>query len=161
MNDDLIRRSDTMKAVFQKPAIHGCDGSWYHADDIKDALESVPAEDRPTVIKVKSITKKEDYESLADRIRQQASTAAELVPSSDRPQGWIPCNERMPSEKEWVESYIRDEHASEFIVMIKGASRPTTLYLSKDHYWFDENHYFYEVCAWMPLPEPWKGANNE
>lgn len=47
MSDDLIRRSDAIKAVFQKPAIHGCDGSWYHTDDIKDALESVPPADRP------------------------------------------------------------------------------------------------------------------
>ena len=45
--DDLIKRSDAIKAVLQKPAIHGCDGSWYHADDIKDALESVPTADRP------------------------------------------------------------------------------------------------------------------
>ena len=47
MSDDLIKRSDAVKAVFQKPAIHGSDGSWYHADDIKDALENVPSADRP------------------------------------------------------------------------------------------------------------------
>ena len=47
MSEDLIKRSDAVRAVFQKPAIHGSDGSWYHADDIKDALESVPSSDRP------------------------------------------------------------------------------------------------------------------
>jgi hypothetical protein len=47
MSEDLIKREDAIKAVFQKPAIHGCDGSWYHADDIKDALESVSSADRP------------------------------------------------------------------------------------------------------------------
>ena len=73
---------------------------------------------------------------------------------------WIPCEERLPNEKERVESYIRDKKASEFIVTIKEANRPTTLYLSWDNYWFDENRSFYEVIAWMPLPEPYmKGAD--
>lgn len=40
---DTIYREDAIKAVFQKPAIHGSDGSWYHADDIKDALENAPS----------------------------------------------------------------------------------------------------------------------
>lgn len=80
---------------------------------------------------------------------------------ADRSQEWIPCSERMPNEKEWIESYIRDKRASEFIVMIKGASRPTTLYLSRDHYWFDENRNFYEVIAWMPLPKSYEGADDE
>lgn len=44
---DMIYREDAIKAVFQKPAIHGSDGSWYHADDIKDALENAPSADRP------------------------------------------------------------------------------------------------------------------
>ena len=45
--EDLIKRSDAIKAVMQKPAIHGSEGSWYHADDIKDALENIPSADRP------------------------------------------------------------------------------------------------------------------
>ncbi len=46
MNDDTIKRSDAIKAIMQKPAIHGSEGSWYHADDIRDALEKVPSADR-------------------------------------------------------------------------------------------------------------------
>lgn len=76
-------------------------------------------------------------------------------------QEWIPCSERLPSEKEWTDSYIRNKKASEFFVMIKGADRPTTLYLSRDYYWFDENRDFYEVVAWMPLPEPYKAESEE
>ena len=45
--DDLIKRSDAIKAILQKPAIHGSEGSWYHADDIRDALNAVPSADRP------------------------------------------------------------------------------------------------------------------
>ena len=44
---DLIKRSDAIKAILQKPAIHGSEGSWYHADDIRDALNAVPSADRP------------------------------------------------------------------------------------------------------------------
>ena len=47
MKDDTINRRDAMKAIINKPAWHGSDGSWYHADDIKDALENVPSADRP------------------------------------------------------------------------------------------------------------------
>ena len=83
------------------------------------------------------------------------------LPSADRPQEWIPCSERLPNEREWIRSYVRSKRASEFIVMIKGANRPTTLYLSKDHYWFDDNNDFYEVVAWMPLPDTRSGQDNE
>lgn len=41
--DDLIRRSDAIKEIMNKPAWHGSEGSWFHSDDIKDAIESVPA----------------------------------------------------------------------------------------------------------------------
>ena len=47
MKDDTIKRSDAIKAILQKPAIHGSEGSWYHADDIRDALNAVPSADRP------------------------------------------------------------------------------------------------------------------
>lgn len=47
MSDDVIRRSDVIKAIFSKPACHGSDGSWYHSDDIRDAVDSTPSADRP------------------------------------------------------------------------------------------------------------------
>ena len=70
---------------------------------------------------------------------------------------WIPVSKRLPDEDERIKSYDRTEHASEFIVMIEGATNPTTLYLTMDNYWKDENGYFYTVIAWMSLPEPYKG----
>ena len=45
--EDLIKRSDAIKAVINKPAWHGSDGSYYHGDDIRDALKDVPSADRP------------------------------------------------------------------------------------------------------------------
>lgn len=44
---DLIEREDAIKAIFSKPACHGSDGSWYHSDDIRDAINNTPSADRP------------------------------------------------------------------------------------------------------------------
>ena len=71
------------------------------------------------------------------------------LPSADRPQEWIPCSERLPKDNrevlislEWgidIGTYERGEWRSEWI----------------NHY-DDDN-----VLAWMPLPEPMKGADDE
>lgn len=70
---------------------------------------------------------------------------------------WTPCSERLPEVLDGIE----DEDCPEFNVMIKGASVPTTLTYSSDGSWFDDLGEVYEVIAWMPLPEPWKGKNDE
>lgn len=69
---------------------------------------------------------------------------------------WIPCSERLPNEIEFQEVYCRNQYAAEFLVTIKGATRPTTLYF-KNNSWFDEERNYYKVAAWQPLPEPYKG----
>lgn len=69
---------------------------------------------------------------------------------------WIPCSERLPNEIEFQEAYCRNKYAAEFLVTIKGATRPTTLYF-KNNSWFDEERNYYNVVAWQPLPEPYKG----
>lgn len=68
---------------------------------------------------------------------------------------WISVSERLPDENERRKSYDRTKYASEFIVMIEGATNPTTLYLTMDNYWKDDNGVFYSVKAWMPLPKPY------
>ena len=74
---------------------------------------------------------------------------------------WILVSERLPYEDERIKSYVRAEYASEFIVMIEGATNPTTLYLTMDNYWKDDYGNFYTVIAWMPLPEPYKEIKRE
>lgn len=69
---------------------------------------------------------------------------------------WIPCSERLPSEEEFIKAYCRNSYAAEFIVMIKGATLPTTLYF-KNGSWTDMKGNYYNVVAWKPLPEPYKG----
>lgn len=70
--------------------------------------------------------------------------------------GWIPCSERLPNEIEFQETYCRNQYAAEFLVTIKGATRPTTLYF-KNNSWFDEQRNYYKVVAWQPLPASYKG----
>lgn len=66
--------------------------------------------------------------------------------------GWIPVKERLPNEAEFVKAYCRNHYCAEFIVMIEGATRPTTLYY-KNRIWADENNNQYRVVAWQPLPK--------
>lgn len=73
--------------------------------------------------------------------------------------GWIPVEERLPIEEDFLEAYCRNKYAAEFVVMIKDATRPTTLYY-KNGSWFDEVRNYYNVTAWQPLPAPYKGALN-
>lgn len=69
--------------------------------------------------------------------------------------GWIPVEERLPNKREFQEVYCRNHYAAEFLVTIKGATRPTTLYF-RNRNWFDEEGNYYSVVAWRPLPEPYK-----
>ena len=76
-------------------------------------------------------------------------------------QRWIPVSERLPNEDEFIKSYRRNKYAAEFIVMIKGANRPTTLYFTHDGWWTDNMKDRYDVTAWMPLPEPYRESEEE
>ena len=78
------------------------------------------------------------------------------VPSADRPQ-WIPCSERVPIEYRTV--LVTWEYA--------GKSYTTTAFRETKNavtYWASNEQHKYtplKVVAWMPLPEPWKGADDE
>lgn len=65
---------------------------------------------------------------------------------------WIPCEERLPEHGEDV--LITDEYGD---VEIASIEYPTP------HPWQSVYgiHIEYMVYAWMPLPEPWKGADDE
>lgn len=44
---------------------------------------------------------------------------------------WIPTTERLPDQREFIESYVQSEYAAEFLVTIEGADKATTLYYSQ------------------------------
>ena len=68
--------------------------------------------------------------------------------------GWIPVSERLPEVPEGTE----DADCPEFNVTIRGAEKATTLKYSPDGTWFDDFWEVYNVVAWQPLPEPYKGG---
>lgn len=73
------------------------------------------------------------------------------VPSNDV---WIPVEDGLPE----VAEELDDDCCQEFNVTIEGATESTTLKYSADGTWFDEYGNCYDVIAWQPLPEPYKGG---
>lgn len=71
--------------------------------------------------------------------------------------GWIPVSERLPEVPEGTE----DDDCPEFNVTIKEADKATTLKYSPDGTWFDDFGEVYNVEAWQPLPEAYKGGDDK
>lgn len=72
--------------------------------------------------------------------------------------GWIPVEKALPPEPP---EYVDDEDDLEqYIVMIDGAERPTTLRYAGDGTWWEDGAY-YPVIAWRPLPEPYRTERSE
>lgn len=70
---------------------------------------------------------------------------------ADRPQGeWIPCSERLPKKYEQVLCCNKDGRVF---------SSALTYVHPEYIYWYFGKHR--SVIAWMPLPKPWKGADDE
>ena len=84
------------------------------------------------------------------------------IPSADRPSGeWIPCSERLPK--------IGEHHISEPCLVYCKCGAYAFAELEENIFgqvgWNCERDDDYhepigEVVAWMPLPEPWKGADD-
>ena len=92
----------------------------------------------------------------ASRIEEIIRSHMDDGKDTNVPSNWIPVEERLPNEIEFQEAYCRNQYAAEFLVTIKGATRPTTLYFTKNS-WFDEQRNYYKVVAWQPLPASYKG----
>jgi hypothetical protein len=87
------------------------------------------------------------------------------APTIEEPK-WIPCSERLPEEDtEVLISYrYKEGEGDTDHVNIDITSYGTTCFGGREIHtlkeWrqpFDYFHANYEVIAWMPLPEPWKG----
>ena len=79
-----------------------------------------------------------------------------IVPSADAVQGWIPCSERLPSESGDYLCTIpldADETYTEVLMFHKGR------FYEDDAEWGATFHD--DVLAWMPLPKPYKGGDEE
>ena len=76
--------------------------------------------------------------------------------SADRPQEWIPCSERLP-------------HAecgeSDNVLVTCESTLIRLLYFNGGNWCYPTGecyeHRIDKVVAWMPLPEPWEGADDD
>ena len=74
---------------------------------------------------------------------------------------WIPVTERLPTHR-----YNKRGEPVEFVVMIRGATEPTTLSIDSNGTWYDPMGDYYniaslmsskfDVIAWRSLPAPYK-----
>ena len=98
------------------------------------------------------------------------STAVEIA---DRPQGWIPCSERLPKDLEVVNITWVNHRPMTYYADIKDEPFTATAIHYKDKWWWyspicedlleeygksecDKMDSAIEVLAWMPLPEPYR-----
>ena len=108
---------------------------------------------------IKAVSKVDDYgDGIGFEVRSHCLVELELVPSADRPQGeWIPCSERLPQ--------YRDVVLISTFWGVRVAERDGIKEDGTDDFWYlflnDATAHPRYVYAWMPLPEPWKGADDE
>ena len=106
-------------------------------------------------------------------------TALRLVPSADRPQGeWIPCSERLPEEEGnylvTFGAFAETINGEKVIFGDIDGSVSEIGYgcYERDIFWHPTAFGWYDlatatpfdkraIIAWMPLPKPWKGADDE
>ena len=80
-----------------------------------------------------------------------AISALYRVSSTDRPQGWIPCSERLPESQGYYICTCKD-----------GSKYKRTTVIKWSNGWqLTGSRTYWVVVAWMPLPAPWKGADDE
>ena len=79
------------------------------------------------------------------------------APTIEIPQ-WIPCSEKLPSENdEYIITMGKDSFNKEGYVTWAMFDK-----LKKKFYFPGGRvNYYIAVTAWMPLPKPWKGADDE
>jgi hypothetical protein len=75
------------------------------------------------------------------------------VLSTDRLQEWIQCKERLPREYEVL---CCDIYKNYIVGHPFADDSASTGFCAES-----EGEFMYECVAWMPLPKPWKGADDE
>ncbi len=83
---------------------------------------------------------------------------------------WIPIGERLPEEREWIGTKIFGTTISDEVLVTfesRGERFVSPIHFQNgelggmDKHTMDAVHGEWKAVAWMPLPQPWKGADDE
>ena len=138
MSDDLISRQDVIDELKAMYLYHASEKWREEASDdtIKARAESCMA----SLVEMK--------------------LRIEKLPSAQPEQKWIPCSERLPEQgKSVLVTYVYNgkRFVAESWYIGQHDERGNPLFSSCADEYKASDLYFQKV-AWMPLPEPWKGA---
>lgn len=151
MQDELIRRSDALKAI----------------DQILEALWEI---DIPSPTVPEYIEHHQGVQAVIKRARDLKENL-EKLPAVQPESPWIPCNKKLPEMHDAgpMMKLLGIKEKSERVeisVKVGGVNSVIDGWLL-DGKWYgpDINAYVarkinYEVTAWMPIPEPYKGEED-
>ena len=95
------------------------------------------------------------------------------LPAAQPEQRWIPCNERLPEERDWYLGIFKEPDTGwinpipficDYLLGTKTKATTKEGWILKGHTDREEyiDYYFNLECvAWMPLPEPYKGGEKD
>lgn len=89
------------------------------------------------------------------------------LPSAQPEPHWIPCSERLPDEDYWTGANF--QYSADVLMTVYNAEDEETIIdygHTVDGSWYSDTTdclvpSWWEVLAWMPLPEPYKGDDYE
>lgn len=167
---DLIRKEDAIEAIEvvdwyhqnrNKDMVSGANSdehqAWYKAEDVYKALKEVPSAEITHDDVMQYCNARLLVLATVEFIKHQYRIGFEDgKASADRPT-WNPCSERLPEATGFyictVNRELFDVRTMKFEMLAEGGYR-----------WLLRNGlevFPSFVLAWMPLPEPWKGADDE
>ena len=154
---DLISRADAVKAIRKCKFDSDMPSDWYRGMECAWKNKFVNAEKRT----------EELYDETMGKVANECKTCKErlqnLRPSAEAVQGWIPCSDRLPKAEDMYQPpeqrylcQLETHGMRKFCVLsrLKGAVSPFWD-------WYGIAVYDSEVIAWMPLPKPYKGGDDE
>ena len=177
---DLIDRQAAIDAIMGEPT-DAHYPSWYAAQ-----IEQLPSAQQERIIYGNmsdeefekwlyehGICSPNIHESIpCDAVPLLIDNAISELPSAQPEQRWIPCSERLPEERDWYLGIFKEPDTGwinpiPFICDYVGSETKATT----KEYWIlrgftdsDERTDYYfnlECVAWMPLPEPYKGGEQD
>lgn len=147
----LLRQSDIIKLFIETAPIP-------MSEEQKEAFESGLVDMLKDIPAVEPKVDKDYLIELIQGAVYDGEDCARLMKMVESKQGeWIPCSERMPEYRKLVDVTTRD-------LRVKLAYLDSIKEDGTDDLWImpldDAECALWNIVAWMPLPEPWEGADD-